>query len=154
MVETGVKLVGTITLIVERDGRREERVYRNVITNVGKAEVANLIGGAGTAFGFIAIGTGTTAESASDTGLVAEVARKAATFTRVTTTVSNDTARFEATFSSADGLTGMHTITETGLFNASTGGVMLARRLLSGSGVSLNWDNGDMLTIRWDIQVQ
>ena len=66
-----------------------------MITNVGMAEVAALIGldtqSSATAFDYIAIGTGTTAPSATDTALVSEQQRAAATGSLTTTTVSNDT---------------------------------------------------------------
>lgn len=99
----------------------------NGITNAGMAEVAGLIltDVGGTAFDYIAIGTGTTAFDPSQTALVNEIKRKAATGTRVTTIVTNDTAQLVTTFSSADGLTGTSAVTESGVFNASSGGTML-----------------------------
>ena len=123
----------------------------NVITNVGKAEVAGLInevtsGG----FKYIAIGTGTTSPSASDTALENEVARKLGTTSRKTVNVTNDTAVVEATFSSSDGLSGSQTISESGLFDDSAGGNILSRDSLSDT---MNWDNGEQLTIRYEITV-
>jgi len=127
----------------------------NGITNAGMAEVAGLIasGITGvTAFGYIAIGTGTTAFDPSQTALVTEIKRKSATTSRVTTTVTNDTAQWVATFSSADGLTGTSAVTESGIFNASTGGTMLARQVFST--LNINWDAGDSLQVTWKVQVK
>ena len=126
---------------------------RNIITNAGIAEVIRLVfaGLTGTKFGYIAIGTGTTAEAATDTALGYEIARKTATVTQTTTTVSGDTALLEATFSKADGLTGTANVSEAGVLNASTGGVLLARKVFSA--VPLNWDAGDSITIRYYIQM-
>ena len=126
---------------------------KNVITDVGLACMIRLIfsGLTEDKFGYIAIGTGTTAESTTDTALEAEIARKAATVSQTTTSVSGDTALLEATFSSADGLTGTSNVSETGIFNASTGGDMLARKTFSA--VPLDWDAGDSLTIRYYVQM-
>jgi hypothetical protein len=125
---------------------------KNIITNVGLAAMIRLIfsGLTETKFGYLAIGTGTTAESASDTALQTEIKRKTATITQVTTSITGDTALCEATFSSADGLSGTATVSEAGIFNASTGGILLARKTFSG--VPLNWDAGDQITIRYYVQ--
>lgn len=127
---------------------------RNGITNVGKAEIARLIGAGlgGTAFNHIAIGVGTTPFDANQTALAQEIRRKVATVGLETTNTPNDTVVFEATFSKDDGLTGSHAITESGVFNSPTGGVMLCRQVFPQ--VNLNWDNGDRITIRWRIVVQ
>jgi hypothetical protein len=120
---------------------------KNIITNVGLACIIRLVfsGLTETKFGYLAIGTGTASESATDTALGNEVKRKAATITQTTTTVTGDTALNEATFSSADGLSGTMNISEAGIFNASTGGSLLARKVFSA--IPINWDAGDTLTI-------
>ena len=126
---------------------------KNIITNAGLAAIIRLIasGLQESKFSHIAIGTGTNPESATDTALQQEIKRKAATVTQVTTTVPGDTALFEATFSSADGLSGSHTVSEAGIFNAATGGILLARKVFPG--VPLNWNAGDSITIRYFIQM-
>jgi len=132
----------------------EEDEFSNLVVNVGKAEVAKLIGSGlgGTAFDTIAIGTGTTAESATDTGMEMEVKRKTATVTSVTTTVTDDTAQFVATFSSADGLSGTSAVTEYGLFNSSATPVMLSHAIKSAK--NMDWDAGEQLEVTWTVQVQ
>jgi len=130
----------------------EMGILRNIITDAGLAEMVKLVFGlGGTAFGYIAIGTGTTAESATDTALASEIKRKAATKTQTTTSVTGDTCLLTASFSSADGLTGTSAVTEAGVFNASTGGVLLARKVFSA--VNVNWDAGDTLTVNYYIQL-
>lgn len=126
---------------------------QNIVVNVGLAAIIRLVfsGLTETKFGYLAIGTGTTAESASDTALQNEIKRKSATITQETTTISGDTAKLEATFSSADGLSGTSNVSETGIFNGSTAGIMLARKTFAA--VPLNWDAGDQLTIRYYIQM-
>lgn len=148
-----VELKGMVEFIVrDRFGNIKQRVAEDVITNVGKARVSGLINGVVTTpFTYIAIGTGTTAESATDTALVTEIARKAATCSQETTNVTNDTARLEATFSSADGLTGTSNVSESGVFDAATGGNMLCRQTFTA--IPINWDAGDSLQVIWKIVV-
>jgi len=125
----------------------------NVITNVGLACVIRLIfeGLVETKFGYLGIGTGTTPEALADTQLEAEVCRKTATASQITTVWEGDTGVLEATFSKEDGLTGIMNISETGIFNAQTAGPMLARKVFPA--VPVNWDAGDRLTIRYYIQM-
>ena len=121
------------------------------ITNSGMAEVAALIGsdtsGDGTAFDYIAIGTGTTAPSASDTTLESEQQRAAATGTRVTTSVTNDTLQL---VKDAFSFSGNYAITEVGVFNNSSGGTMLSRSTFSAVNVTSN----DTLKVTVKIQVK
>jgi hypothetical protein len=126
---------------------------KNIITNVGLAAIIRLVfsGLTEDKFGYLAIGTGTTTEQATDTALQAEIKRKAATITQTTTTVTDDTALCEVTFSSADGLSGSHNVSEIGILNAPTGGILLARKTFSA--VPLNWDAGDSITIKYYVQM-
>ena len=142
--EYEVKLIG-------KDGTvKEVRKGKNVITNVGKAQVAGLINGVVTTpFKYIAIGTGTTAPAATDTALATETHRKLAdSVSRATTNVANDTAVLVATFS---GYTGTEAVTESGVFDASSGGNMLCRQTFSA--INVNWSAGDSLQITWKITV-
>jgi len=145
-----IKLHGEITFRVYRNGKlRLERKVKNLIVDVGKAQVAGLINGVVTTpFTYIAIGTGTTAPTASDTALEAETHREAATTSRETTSVTNDTAVLQVTFS---GYTGTEAITESGVFDAASGGNMLCRQTFSA--INVDWDAGDALQVTWKIQV-
>jgi len=147
-----------IVIVRDKDGNikqvHDSGWSRNGITYAGFAEIAGLMltDVGGTPFDYVAIGTGTTAFDPSQTALASELIRKAGTGTRVTTTVTNDTAQLVAVFSSGDGLSGTSSITESGVFNASTGGVMLCRQVFTA--VNVNWDAGDTLQITWKIQVK
>ena len=145
-------------LIVEHRNRKGELLHKydsgwgfNGITNAGMAEVAGLLltDVGGTAFDYIAIGTGTTAFDPSQTALASETHRENATGTRVTTSVTNDTAQLEHTFS---GYSGSESITESGVFNASSGGTMLCRQTFSA--ISVDWGAGDTLKVTWKIQIK
>jgi len=116
---------------------------KNVITDVGLACIIRLVfaGLTEDKFGYLAIGSGTTAEAVTDTALQYEIIRKAATVTQTTTTITDDTALLESTFSSADGLTGTMNISETGIFNLSAAGDLLARKVFAA--VPIDWDAGD-----------
>ena len=122
-----------------------------MITNAGMAEVAGLIGtdtqGDVTAFDYIAIGTGTTTPSATDTTLASEQQRAAATGTRVTTSVTNDTLQL---VKDAFSFSGSYAITEVGVFNSSSGGTMLSRSTFSAVNVTSN----DTLKVTVKIQVK
>jgi len=153
-MKTRIGLKGLLIITLrDRKGRIKKQIKkRNVITNVGKAQVAGLINGLVTSpFVYIAFGSGTTPASETDTALEAEIARKAGSVSRETTNVTNDTAVIETTFSSADGLTGTSDVSEAGLFDDPTAGNMLARQTFTA--FTVNWDQGDTLTITWKITV-
>lgn len=123
----------------------------NLITNAGRAIISGLINGSGSpaAFTYIAVGTGTTAAATSDTALQTEVStsglsRVAGTVSRVTTSITNDTAQVTTTFT----VSGSVAVTEAGLLNASSTGTLLARQVFS----AINVENGDTLQITWKIQ--
>jgi hypothetical protein len=130
----------------------------NSITKYGMAEVSGLIlGTTGTAFTYVAIGTGTTADSVNSQTLGTEKKRKTASLSRVSTDQTNDTAEWVATFSSADSLTGTDSIDETGILNASSTGILLlhiAGTTNYGAADSCNWDQGDTLQITIKCQVK
>jgi len=136
-----------------RDGEViDHREYHNMITDAGKAIVSGLmlldIGG--TAFDYIAIGTGTTGEAHTDTQLETEISsgggsRTAGTGTQVTTTYTNDTAQLVVTFN----FTSSFAVTESGVFNAASGPTILCRKTFS----AINVGNGDSLQVTWKIVV-
>jgi len=124
----------------------------NLITTAGKAGVASRINGSGAEdpFIYIAVGTGTTAANVADTTLETETAasglsRASATASRVTTDTTNDTAQLLYTFT----VTGTVAVTESGVLNAASSGVLLARQTFS----AINVVNGDSLQITWKIDV-
>lgn len=94
-----------------------------VITNAGQAIVTNLVTGiGGTVPKFVAWGTGAGTAGVTDTTLFTEStdeARTSGTESRVTTTVTNDTKQTVGTITV---VTAGKTITNVGLFDASTTG--------------------------------
>ncbi len=145
-----------ILTVIDKNGNikyRYDSGYKdNGITNTGLLDAAILIGGVTpiNPFKYVAIGTGTQAFDPAQTALQTEVKRKLATVS-AQSDVAGGHLLLETTFASADGLTGTQTITESGVFNASTGGSMLARQVFTG--ITLNWDAGDQLNVKWDILI-
>jgi len=124
----------------------------NLVPTVGKAGVAGRIMGSGApaAATYIGVGVGTTAAAATDNALQTEstasgLTRATATISLVTTDVTDDTAQAVKSFS----VTGTVAVTESGMFNASSGGTLLARQVFS----AINVVNGDSLEITWKFDV-
>ena len=126
----------------------------NAVMNLGFKEVAQLIGtditSGATAFDYIGVGTGTSAATATDTTLGTEttdtgLTRAAGSGTNITTTVAYDTFQLVKTFSPS----GSKAVTESGVLNAATTGVLLCRQTFS----AINVTNGDTLTITWKVKV-
>lgn len=122
----------------------------NIITNLGLAALAGLAGNTGaiTAFGYLEVGTSSTAALASQTTLVAAItdtglARAAATVSRSTTTQTNDTLQFDYSWTAS----GSKTVLEIGVFNAASAGVMLARKVTTSTAVT----NGQVLVGQYKI---
>lgn len=97
----------------------------NIITTVGKEALASLLYSATVTattntFKYLAIGTGTGGESASDTTLGTETARH----TGVVSYISGAIYQVKATFAAG---TGTGAITEYGLFNSNSVGTMFCR---------------------------
>jgi hypothetical protein len=103
------------------------------ITNAGKALVAGLEIGTGTAFSYLAVGSGATAFAATQTTLITELTTSgmarhvASSISLVTTTVTNDTSQYYYLWTA----TGAATVAEAGVLNAASAGTMLARQVLA-----------------------
>jgi len=126
------------------------KVSPNLVVTAGKALVAQRLGGLGgaSAVSHIAVGTGTTSPASGDTTLQTELAssgltRASATVTNTTVTVTNDTCQATTTFT----VTGTQAVTESGLFNASSGGTLLCRQTFS----AINVVSGDTLQVTWKV---
>lgn len=108
------------------DGKIKQIVCgTNVVTTNGKDLLSSFLVSAVAAAStftvkYVGVGTGTTPETTSDTALVAEVVRQTGTVTHNGTGIYQVVATFAT--NSATGA-----ITEYGLFNSSTAGVMFAR---------------------------
>lgn len=146
-VKEGIRLIGKLIIQVFRKGKLVEQVVKNnLIVDVGIAQIAGLINGVVTTpFTYVAVGSGTTAPTSADTALENELLRGLATTSRTTTTKTNDTARWEITWTAESDMT----ITEAGIFDASTNGNMLARQTFTAVSVA----TGEQFRVIWEITV-
>jgi len=124
-MKDNLNLKGSLILTLKKaDGTIETRRKDNLILNVGFDFIADAIGKGSNrpnAMAYTAVGTGSTAVSASQTGLVNELQRKSATYSH---TAGTKVFTLSTNFSAGEA-TGA--ITEAGICNASTGGVFLDR---------------------------
>lgn len=129
-----IGLTDELTIEQYRNGKliHKQVVKGRCPTNAGFALVADRVGAvaAGAAVTYLALGTGDTPADPAQTALVAEVEdtgleRVAATVTRVTTIVENDTLQLLHEWTA----TGVKILREIGAFNAGAVGTMLARKV-------------------------
>ncbi len=149
----GLKISGQVRLVCyDKDGnlKWDTGFLKNLITNAGLAILPNLAGGlAADPFTYLALGESDAVESAAHTGLQDEItdsglARAFATVSRVTTTVTNDTLQLYKQWE----VTGTKDIEEVGIFNSSSGGTMLGRKLTTTQSVV----DGDRLRATYKIK--
>lgn len=152
----GIKIIGRVHVKHIRNGKIifEKDLGKNLVTSVGKAAIAALVGNTGSvpAFTYLALGTSSTAAAIGDTALGAEITdtgltRTSAAISRTTTTVTNDTLNLVVTFTS----TGAKTVQEIGILNntlASGTSILLARKLTGAITVA----NTDQIVATYTVQ--
>lgn len=140
-----IRITGKVTYrLFGADGAlKEERNVPNLIVTAGKNFLATWLAATSQAEAFmkyVALGTGTNAPVAGDTGLQTELS------TRVTGTVTSSTNVLQNVASFGPGVdTGA--ITEAGLFSASTSGTLFARQTFA----VINKAAGDTLQVTWQV---
>jgi len=117
-----------------------------LIVNTGKAIVTNyLAGGAATQPKYVAWGTGAGTTAATDTTLFTETGtRVTGTTTQQTTSTTNDTYQVIGTLTAS----GTVTITNAGLFDASTSGNLFVKGDFTGIGLT----SGDSIQFTFKTQ--
>lgn len=132
------------------DGKIKDRVVvpvPNLVVLAGRQHIAGQLANDGNpSMSHMAIGTGVTLQAEADTVLVSELSRKAFTSKAQGTGAEAYKIIYISEWVPGEG-TGA--ITEAGIFNASTGGTMLARTTF---GVK-NKEPGDSLTLTWTISI-
>lgn len=115
-----------------------------LMVNGGKAVVTNRIKGSGTEPSFVAWGTGAGTTAATDTTLFTETGtRVSGTSSQVTTTTTNDTYQVVGTMTAGSSLT----ITNAGLFDASTSGNLFVK----GDFTGLALNSGDSIQFTFKV---
>ena len=156
-VSEGLRITGWVKVSVVRNG---EVTYfyesHNLITNQGKDMIAKMVsGGSGSGTGlnpnganYIALTTDSTAPSATDTSLASEISTNGLQRAQGAWSHTNGTNPFTVskTFTASGSFTAVQ---KAGLFNAASGGGMLAANTFS----SVNLISGDQITITWTITV-
>lgn len=152
-MDNNIQLKGTYSFELRGiDGNvKDSWTVDNVVTNVGKAELANLTGNVSTPveFTYLAVGTSATAVDATDTTLTAEITdtgleRASGTVSRETTTTTNDTFKITNTWTA----TGSKTVEEVGVFNDASAGTMLSHALTTSKAVT----SGETLTATYTLR--
>lgn len=139
-----LKLKGELRVVLNKaDGSAEQFDVKNLVVDTGLhfivSRMKDTTDGAMT---HMAIGAGTTAAAAADTGLGSELGRVSLT----STTVSDNTITYVATFPAG---TGTGAVTEAGNFNDASAGTMLCRTVFP----VVNKQAGDSMTITWTVTV-
>ena len=146
MFNENLKLSGQVAIVLrDKDGNvKEERTEKNLVVTSGLGYIASRMKDASaTAMTHMALGSGTTAESAGQTDLITLLgSREALDSTTVTANAIAYVASFEATDATG-------AVTEAGIFNASTGGTMLCRVKFD----VVNKAADDTMTVTWTITV-
>lgn len=146
--EEAVGVRGEVVARVIRNGQviREEK-SSNLVVNAGKNALAGLFYGEGgiNAFKYVAVGSGTNAPQATDTALQSEITGYGLARTLATGSRTDN----ETTLTASWNVTGSVTVSESGIFNASSAGTMFARVTFSG----LPLVNGDYFELRWKVTI-
>jgi len=145
MIIDGLKAKGTLDIVVRGpDGNiKDEKKVENLIVDTGLDYIASRMSGTSeNVMSHMAVGTGSTAAAAGDTTLGTELDRNALT----STTVTDNAIAYVCSWSAGDG-TG--SLTEAGIFNASSGGTMLCRTVFG----TVTKAADDSMTITWTITV-
>lgn len=142
-----VKSSGVVTsTLIGPDGKIKQQTVSNLVMNGGLALFASRLKDAtANPVSHVALGSGNTAAVASQTALVTELARVAADSVVIATkNVTGDSVLVTATFGAGSAISN---ICEAGLFNAASGGTMIARTV---SAVN-NKAAGDIFVVSWKI---
>lgn len=149
MLKDNIKAKGTLTLVLTDEfGNVKQQDEQNLVVAAGLAYIASRMKDtAAGAMSHMAVGSGTAAAAAANTALGTELGRVALTSTTiVTTSVSNDSIQYVATFPAG---TGTGAVTEAGVLNASSAGTLLCRTVFP----VINKGTLDTLTITWKVTV-
>jgi hypothetical protein len=146
MMKEYLKIKGEVALkLTDKDGNvKQELNINNLITNSGLSFITSrMIGTDQNVMAYMAMGSGTTAASAGDTTLGSQLGnREALDSLTANVGVVTHTSTFEA--GDATGA-----ITEAGIFNAASGGQMLARTVFP----AVNKSSTDTLAITWVVTI-
>jgi len=149
MITESIKAKGSLTLVLKDEhGNVKQQDEVNLVVDTGLAYIASRMKDTTlAAMSHMAIGTSDVDPAAGQTTLLNEVARVALDSTSlVTTTATNDSIQYVATFGAGTGTGG---IKEAGLFNDTSAGTMLCRTEFA----VINKGAADTLAITWKVTI-
>jgi hypothetical protein len=125
---------------------KEEHIIKNLVVTTGLNHIADRLGNSSppTRMSHMEVGTGTTSPAAGNTALETAIASSRVALT--TQTVSTNTVEYVGDFPAG---TGTGAVTEAGVFNAASSGVLLCRTTFS----VVNKGAADTLKITWTLTV-
>ena len=144
--KSNVSVVGTPRVVLtDKFGNvKQDFSVPNRVVTVGKGFIASrMVGTSSAVMSHMAVGSGTTAAADGDTALQSELARVALTSATTVGAVTTYVATFVAGV-------GTGAITEAGIFNASSAGVMLCRTTF----LVVNKGADDTMSITWTVTIQ
>ncbi len=145
MIKERIRAKGTLRLVLTgADGTvRDDRKLQNLVVTTGLTFIASrMASDSASVMTHMALGTGDTEPAIGDTTLGVEVAREALT----SASASANVVSYAATF---DPGVGTGAITEAGIFNDASSGVMLNRVTFP----VVNKQAGDTLSIAWTVSL-
>ena len=143
---SGINATGDVTLILkDSEGNvKDTREIHNLVVTVGREFIAARMAQTPGIMSHMAVGSGTVAPVAGNTSLGVQLGTRPALDEPAV--VSGNVVTYKSTFVPGNG-TG--SVTEAGIFNASTAGTMLARTTFA----VVNKTVDDSLTIIWNITI-
>lgn len=145
MISDSIQVKGDLTVkLFDQTGViKDTRAIPNVVVTDGKGYIASRMNSnTAVIMSHMAVGSSSTAAAAGQSALGTELGRVVFD----SASVSSTTVTYTATFPAG---TGTGTLTEAGIFNASTGGTMLCRTTFS----SVSKAAGDTVVITWNVTV-
>lgn len=143
--QENLKASGSLRVVITgADGKvKEEREFKNLVVNTGLAYVASrMVGTAANVMSNMALGSGTTAASATDTALQTELGRVAL----ASGTAAANIVTYTATFPPG---TATGAVTEAGILNAASAGTLLCRTVFA----VVNKGSDDAMSVTWTITI-
>jgi hypothetical protein len=140
-------LTGRLTIVLKgADGKvKETRDIKNLVVNTGLGHItARMVGTSQGVMSHMGLGAGTSAAAAGDTALGSPLGSRKAFDSATRSGSNNESIVYITTFDPGEA-TGA--VTEAGIFNASTSGVMLCRTVFS----VVNKGASDTLQITWTV---
>lgn len=147
MVNDKLKLTGKLNLVLkDKDGNvKDKREVKNLVVNTGLAFIASRMAGTSkNVMSHMALGSGTTAASATQTDMISILGSREALDSTTISGTNNEKVVYVSSFEAGDA-TGA--VTEAGIFNASSGSDMLCRTVFS----VVNKAADDTVSVTWTI---